>query len=76
MSLTIRLGSQVARVQVRKHGHTLFEPIPGGERFAGLFPDLVGQPLVITTRGCELAGNPRLIEAVGWLTANGYMQRG
>ena len=70
--MTIRMGRQVERVR-KGHG---WKEVAGGETFAGRFCELVGKKLEITGAGVDLAGNPRMMEAVQWLAGNGYFQRG
>lgn len=71
---TILLGRQVARVQrVTRRGRTLWEQAVGEDSFAQLFPDLVGQEMVIDAKGLELAGQPRRLLAFLWLQQNGYL---
>ena len=76
VTMSLRLGAQVERCRVRKHGHLRFEPVPGGERFAALFPTLVGREMEIGASGLELLQDAELMRAVGWLSANGYFLRG
>jgi hypothetical protein len=71
---TIRLGGQVQRRErVTRRGRRLLEPVPAGETFAGLFPDLVGRELTFGSRAVEFAGQPRLLTAVQWLLTNYYL---
>ena len=74
--MELRLGSQVLRQKVTRHGHTRMEPVKGGETFAARFPSLVGKTLRIDQTGVDLAGKPEMIAAVEWLAANGYFLRG
>ena len=75
-SMTVLLGRQVERRSVVRHGHRRFEPVAGGATFASRFPDLVGQSLTIGPASTDLASRPRMIEAVQWIAANGYLLRG
>ena len=64
------LGRQVERSRTgRRH----FKVLPGGQTCADLFPELVGQTFEITNKGVDLADQPRMIECVQWLGANGYL---
>lgn len=49
------------------------EPVAGGETFAALFPDLVGQEITFGLKAVEFIGKPRLLAAVQWLLNNGYL---
>lgn len=73
-STTIKLGRQDERAFRRsRRGRQIWELVPGGAKFADLFPDLMGQELTFTNRGLELAGKPRLMLCFQWLGANGYV---
>lgn len=74
--VSLVLGNQVERRAVRAHGHTRFEQVPGGERFADLFPSLVGRVIEIGAQGLELVNELELVCAMQWLAANGYFLRG
>lgn len=74
--MSIRLGDQVQRRKVSRHGHTRMEAVRDGETFKARFPSLVGQVLRIDRQGVDLAGKPEMIAAVEWLAANGYFLRG
>lgn len=70
----IRLGGQVERtVRRTRRGRLINEPVPGGDTFAGLFPDLVGSELRFGNDAVEFAGEPRKLAAVQWLLNNGYL---
>ncbi len=77
LTMSLRLGSQVERRAVRRHGHERFESVEGGATFASLFPALIGRVLEFGTgRAVELAHEPEMIRAVEWLSVNGYFLRG
>ena len=72
--MSLRLGAQVERRYVRRHGHVRLEVVPGGETFARLFPSLVGHVLEVGAKGLTVA--PGMMPALTWLSKNGYFLRG
>ncbi len=71
-SVTFILRNQDEQTPLGPRGRR-WAKVPGGARFADLFPDLVGQTLTIDGAGLELVGKPRLALCVQWLQANGYL---
>ena len=76
ITMSLRLGAQVERVKVREHNHERYKAVEGGATFASLFPELVGEVVVLTNHAVEMIDRPGMVAAVGWLSANGYFTRG
>ena len=72
--MTLIVGGQVERECRRavRSGRPVWDRVAGGETFAGLFPDFVGQEWVIGANGLTVTDERQMV-AVQILKAWGYL---